>query len=82
MAAIQPHRPVLRILAAFSRYAEAIEWAKQMAEGAWGRVALESELFDHRETNYYEATMGTIYVKNLHRKSKTPRRGNATRGEH
>ena len=58
MAAIQPHRPVLLILAAFSRYAEALDWARQTAEDAWGPVALQSERFDHRETNYYEATMG------------------------
>ena len=58
MAAIQAPRPVLLILAAFSRYAEALEWAKRTAEGAWGQVALESEQFEHRETNYYEATMG------------------------
>src|SRR5262245_51489533 len=59
MAAIQAHRPVLLILAAFSRYSEALEWAKEKAEGVWGRMALESERFEHRETNYYEATMGT-----------------------
>ena len=58
MADAQPHRPVLLILSAFSRYPEAIEWGKQRAEQAWGKVALESELFDHRETSYYEATMG------------------------
>jgi Domain of unknown function (DUF4416) len=46
------------ILAAFSRYAEALDWAKQTAEEAWGDVALESERFDHRETTYYESTMG------------------------
>jgi Domain of unknown function (DUF4416) len=58
MAPITPHRPVLLILAAFSRHPEAIEWGKQTAEKAWGSVALESEPFDHRETNYYEETMG------------------------
>ncbi len=58
MAAIQPHRPVLLILAAFSRYEEALEWAQRTAEEAWGEVALTSERFDHRETNYYETTMG------------------------
>ena len=45
-------------MAAFSRYPAALDWAKQTAEEAWGRVALVSEPFDHRETNYYEATMG------------------------
>src|SRR4029079_18657530 len=63
MVAIQPHRPVLLVLGAFSRYLDAIDWAKQRAEGAWGPVALQSELFDHRETSYYEATMGTELKK-------------------
>ena len=58
MAAIQPHRPVLLVLAAFSRYAEAIEWGKAAAMKAWGPVALQSDSFDHDETNYYEPTMG------------------------
>jgi len=58
MAAIQPHRPVLLVLAAFSRYPEAIVWGCQRAEGNWGPVALQSDLFDHRETDYYEAAMG------------------------
>src|SRR5437762_1986210 len=48
MALAAPHRPVLLILAAFSRYPEAIGWAGQRAEKAWGSVALQSELFDHR----------------------------------
>jgi hypothetical protein len=58
MAAIQPHRPVLLILAAFSRYDEALDWARDKATSAWGRIALASEPFDHRETSYYERTMG------------------------
>jgi len=58
MAEIQPHRPVLLVLGAFSRHAAALEWAKQTAEEAWGPVALTSERFEHRETTYYEATMG------------------------
>ena len=58
MASVLPHRPVLLILAAFSRYPEALDWAKQTAQEAWGDVALESERFDHRETTYYESTMG------------------------
>jgi hypothetical protein len=58
MAAILPHRPVLLLLTAFSRYPEALDWARRTAEEAWGPVALASERFDHRETNYYLATMG------------------------
>jgi hypothetical protein len=63
MALATPHRPVLLVLAAFSRYPEAIEWAKRTVEDAWGPVALQSQLFDHRETNYYEATMGSDLKK-------------------
>jgi hypothetical protein len=63
MALATPHRPALLILAAFTRYPEAIEWARRTAEDAWGSVALQSELFDHRETNYYEATMGADLKK-------------------
>src|SRR4029453_6512530 len=63
MADIQPHRPVLLILAAFSRYGEALDWARKAAEDAWGAVALESERFDHRETSYYEVSMGTNLIK-------------------
>jgi Domain of unknown function (DUF4416) len=63
MAAITPHPPALLVLAAFTRYPEAIEWARKTAEDAWGPVALHSELFDHRETNYYEKAMGTDLKK-------------------
>jgi len=58
MAAITTPRPVLLILAAFSRYPEAFAWTGRLVEQTWGPIALQSELFDHRETNYYEATMG------------------------
>src|SRR5262245_45270053 len=59
MAEAIPHPPVLRILAAFSRYPEALGWAKRTAIAAWGPLAWESPRFDHRETTYYDATMGT-----------------------
>ena len=57
-AAISPHRPVLQILAAFSRYPAAFDWTRHLVEQAWGPIQLQSQLFDHRETSYYEATMG------------------------
>jgi hypothetical protein len=63
MAQISNHGPVLRILAAFSRYGEALDWARQTAEQAWGPIALASERFEHRETAYYESTMGSGLVK-------------------
>jgi hypothetical protein len=63
MAAIQPPRPVLRLLAAFSRHSEALAWARQTAENAWGVVALASDVFEHGETTYYQATMGAELKK-------------------
>ncbi len=60
---IQPHRPVLLILAAISRHSEALDWARQTAEAAWGPIALASPRFEHRETTYYEATMGADLTK-------------------
>ena len=53
----QPH-PVLLILAAFSRYPSAIEWAVRRATLQWGRVALSSHPFEFNETDYYQASMG------------------------
>lgn len=58
MAEAHPHPPVLLILAAISRHFEALAWARERAAEAWGPITLESEAFDHRETSYYEATMG------------------------
>lgn len=63
MGVISPPQPVLLILAAFSRYPEALEWAKGKASAAWGGVALESPEFEFRETDYYEPTMGSELVK-------------------
>jgi hypothetical protein len=63
MGEIQHHPRVLLILAAFSRHPAALDWARQTAEDAWGPITLESERFDHRETNYYERAMGTDLKK-------------------
>ena len=54
-----PHAPVLLLLAAFSRYAEALDWARQRAVEAWGPIARESARFEFTETSYYDATMGS-----------------------
>ena len=58
MGDIAVHRPVLLITAAFSRYAEALEWGRATTERAWGPIALASESFEHNETSYYERSMG------------------------
>jgi len=51
-------RPVLLIAAVFSRHAEALAWARERFSAAWGPVALASDEFEHRETTYYEKSMG------------------------
>lgn len=58
MGEIGSHAQVVQLVAAFSRYAEALAWAQERIESAWGRIALSSEAFDFRETRYYEPTMG------------------------
>jgi hypothetical protein len=56
----QPSFPsqALLITAAFSRYDEALDWAKKRLEAEWGAIALESPAFDFVETDYYQPTMG------------------------
>ncbi len=55
--------PVLLLLAAFSRYGDALDWARDHAAAAWGPVAVESPRFDFTETDYYEPTMGPGLAK-------------------
>jgi len=50
--------PVMPILAAFSRHETALAWARERAVEFWGPVALESPVFDFRETEYYAPAMG------------------------
>jgi hypothetical protein len=53
-----PHSPALLLLAAFSRHDAALDWTRQRAVEAWGRVERESPRFDFADTHYYDATMG------------------------
>lgn len=54
-----PHSPVLLLVAAFSRYDEALDWGRARCIEAFGPLALESDRFEHNETTYYERQMGT-----------------------
>ena len=54
-----PHSPVLLLLAAFSRYDDALDWARRKAVETWGPILRESTRFEFSETAYYDATMGT-----------------------
>jgi hypothetical protein len=55
-----PHSPtpVLLIVAASSRYDDALVWGRHQAEREFGPNAAVSDAFDFTETNYYAAEMG------------------------
>jgi hypothetical protein len=63
MGDIHSPAPVLLIIAASSRYAAALEWARTTAEARYGKLAFLSEPFDFSETAYYTATMGAELAK-------------------
>src|SRR5262245_18405026 len=56
-------RPVLLVVAAFSRHAEALAWARTQLEQAFGVVGLTSVPFVFDQTSYYEGTMGPTMSK-------------------
>ncbi|HBE69727.1 MAG TPA: DUF4416 domain-containing protein [Planctomycetaceae bacterium] len=59
MATPKPPAPTLQIVAVFSRYPEALAWVRQRVQQQWGAIALSSPTFDHSETSYYAAEMGS-----------------------
>jgi hypothetical protein len=63
MGHIQPPSPVLLVLAITSRYADAIDWARDCAANLFGPIGLASPPFDFNETEYYAATMGAKLKK-------------------
>ncbi|PHR95650.1 MAG: GTP-binding protein [Blastopirellula sp.] len=56
-----PSHPKLALLivASFSKYPIALEFGCQAMQDLYGPLALKSESFDHSETSYYAAEMGT-----------------------
>jgi len=58
MGQVSLHPPALLLLAAFSRHGDALDWARRQAVEHWGPVAMESPVFEVRETRYYEQSMG------------------------
>ncbi len=65
MGESREHRPVLLILAVFSRYPDAIQWARQTAAEKWGDVAIASEVLPFEQTTFYESEMGAGLKKQL-----------------
>jgi len=66
MAETRNPDPVLLVVAAFSRYAAALDWARQRLEAAFGPAALVSADFVFDQTDYYQATMGPGLLKRFH----------------
>ncbi len=58
MGQILPPRPVLLIVAAFSRHEAAFDWTRRRVEERFGPIALASDPFPFVDTDYYEPTMG------------------------
>jgi hypothetical protein len=62
-----PRRPPLALLviAAFSRHAEALHWARERLQADFGPVSLAAAPYDFTQTAYYRATMGADLRKQL-----------------
>ena len=65
MGEITQPKPVLLFAAITSRYETAIEWSIERATADWGRVALQSSVFDFTETSFYNDSMGQDLKKQL-----------------
>jgi hypothetical protein len=65
MAAPRLPDPVLLVVAAFSRHAAALAWARERLEREFGPIARAGELFDFHHTSYYGPTMGPGLRKQL-----------------
>ena len=63
MGSVEYPVKALRVLAAFSRHDDALDWTREWATRQWGPIVLESPRFDFAETSYYEATMGGALKK-------------------
>ncbi len=63
MAEPRPTPPAILLVAVFSQHPSALEWVRNQTEEHWGKVSLNSPVFDHSETSYYTDEMGHSLVK-------------------
>jgi hypothetical protein len=56
-------KPVLLVIAAFSRFPEVLEWGRQHLERAFGSIELASPVLQFDQTRYYEREMGAGLIK-------------------
>lgn len=66
MGSVRRHRPVLLIVAAFSRHPAALEWGREQVTGRWGQIRLVSPRFEFVESAYYERQMGADLRKEFY----------------
>jgi len=60
---ITKHKPVFLIAAVTSRYESGLAWTVERATEAWGKLALQSPVYDFTETKFYTESMGTDLKK-------------------
>ena len=58
MGEIRQPGPVLLLTSAFSRYPEALEWARERTQQKWGPLGLVSELYDFFRNTFDHAGIG------------------------
>lgn len=63
MGQIQQPRPVLLLVAAFSRHPQAISWAQERCRQEFGPLGPVSDPFAFTETGYYARSMGEGLIK-------------------
>lgn len=63
MGRFSPPQPVARLIVAFSASESVLQWGREVSEQTWGPIALQSELFQFVETDYYAAAMGAPLLK-------------------
>lgn len=65
MGRVKEPIPVVLIVAAFSRYREALDWSRNVTQARWGKIILESPELSFAQTSFYEAEMGSGLVKQI-----------------
>lgn len=63
MAIPKPPPETVQLVAIFSRYESALDWAIERIGAKWGPLGLCSDRFDHSETCYYQDEMGEGLIK-------------------
>jgi hypothetical protein len=63
----EPRLPsaALLVVAAFSRHGDALDWAHEQLQRAFGPLACVSPRYPFNHTKYYDATMGADQLKQL-----------------